>query len=218
MPAWDSNAYLRRLHRTTLRAALLCLGGALGGVLFGFWVDDSDVWIVIGIAAACAAGYALWLAPVLLDPRRHRCFRDLSAYGDPEQVAHALAVELARGAPAMLGVTFGREWIIVPSFARLDAVRPADVMWTYPKVTTTRYYGVIPVNRRHDAVILTRRREFTVNGKEKAVKALVLALHQAAPWAHVGYSDRLKVLFEQRNRAATFGYVDARRSEMVAGS
>jgi hypothetical protein len=217
MPAWDSNAYLRRLHRTALRAVLVCLAGALAAALLGYWMDDRDVWIIFGIAGACALGYALWLSPALLDPRLHGSYRGLAAYGDPESVSQALAVEIARGAPQVLGVTLGREWIIIPSFTRLDAVRPADVMWMYPKVTTTRYYGVIPVNRRHDAVILTRRREFTVNGKEKTVKGLVIALHQVAPWAHAGYSDRLKVLFENRNRATTFGYVDARREQIVAG-
>ncbi|HSU15117.1 DUF6709 family protein [Longimicrobium sp.] len=217
MPAWDSNAYLRRLHRATLRAVLLCLAAVPAWLLLGAWLGDHDVWIVGGVIAGIFVLYAAWHLPALLDPRRHASFRALAAYGDPEQVAQALAVEIARGGQTVLGVTVGREWMLIPSFARLDAVRPADVMWTYPKVTTTRYYGVIPVNRRHDAIIVTRGRQYTVNGKEKTVHELIRTVHHAAPWAHVGYTDRLSVLFERRNRETTFGYVDSRREQMLAG-
>jgi hypothetical protein len=219
MSEWKSNTYLRRLHRLTLRTVLLCMAAAVGILALNTWGGDGQVPIAGVVAIAALMGYAFWLGQALWNPRRHAGYRALAAYGDPEKVARSVAAELDAGGDALLGLFLGSEWIVISTFTGLHAVRPADVMWIYPKVTERRAYGIITISRSHDAVILTRHRArpFRLRGSEANVQRLLAALRRVAPWAHAGYTDRESVLFERRNRATTFGYVDARRETMLAG-
>lgn len=218
MSEWKSNAYLRRLHRRTLVPVLICLAAAVGILALNTWGGDGQVPIPVVVAIAALLGYAGWLGRTLWDPRRHASYRALAAYGDPEKVARSVAAELDGGGHTLLGVFLGSEWIVVSTFTGLHAVRPADVMWIYRKVTESRTYG-ITIRSSYEAVILTRHRSrpFQQGGSEKNVQRLLGALQRAAPWAHAGYSERQSVLFERRNRATTFGYVDARREQILAG-
>jgi len=220
LSSWGSNLYLRRLHQTSVVAVLLFLVALPVIFLIFFRLVDHPVFrFGGGLLAVAAVVCAVGLAPALVDPRNHDSYRALAKYGDPEGVAQALAVEMVRGGHTSLGVVIGREYLVIPSITRLDGVRRTDVMWIYPRVTTTRYYGIIPGNRRHEAVILTRHREFTLLGlTKKKVDDLLRAVHHAAPWAQVGYTDELCELFSGDRRAFAFQQIDARREGMaVAG-
>jgi hypothetical protein len=148
-------------------------------------------------AAAIASGGALMFALValvgFLAPGRHGALKALAASGVPLAEAGATIADdvadrrylrlknyrLTRGYAVKEGVWF-------------DVKPLRDLLWAYPTVTQNKIYGIIPTTKSYSVEMVFKGGAKISEriGKDKGADVMAF-LGQHAPWAFLGYDDRL---------------------------
>lgn len=219
-----AGAFATLVRRSTNRSLLANVGGLL---LTGFVLRDAltrprsglgDLGsVLLGMALVLWIGRNLWRnLKWWNDSTQHPSVTELGPPGELASRLRNLEGEIdGNVVRQFLGATFTPNWIVVPDTFRVNATHVVDTIWSYPKLTT-KFYFIVPVARKHSAVLLTRsgRRLEVTGANEAEVLEWVRFVKQRAPWAQIGYDERLdRECYTEEGRSRLVAAVDARRSK-----
>lgn len=166
----------------------------------------------VGAVFALLAGIVMIRAAArLADPTKDGSYKALERFGEPALVSHEIQQELDALPNAKGKLIVTEHWMVL-RYNGMKFTRHRDIMWVYPKVTTTRMYGVIAVNRRTDLVWFDRYgQQFALPINKKQLESLMTEFAQHAPGVILGYKAELAQLWA-KNRAEFIAAVDSRRN------
>lgn len=222
VPAWLASRVRRAAFFSALSAALPVGAAALLllGVELLWWSGNVEsvfvalFWNAAFLLALYLLGQDLWQAlRVLLRPDVSEEIAYLRRFGPLAGTVGRIEAELQDPALAASGreALLTPSWLVVSGGSRFAVRRLEDLVWAYPKTTTTRLNWVIPIRRSHSVV-------FRSDGgpeaeakcsKEGAAELLRLAA-ASCPWIVLGYSEELASLWGS-DRAAFLAGVRKRR-------
>lgn len=175
---------------------------------------DPGAWIG-GVVAAALFLPALrnarkWLARRGA-PERHPILLALARHGPVRETTLVIDAEAGQGARDLGGgATLTASWLLKRRLFGLTAVRPADVVWVYTRVTRHSLHFV-PVGKSFTVVVCDRHgSKLEVPGSETQTVTTLREVLGQAPWAFGGYTKDLEAVWK-RQRAVMIQAVDARR-------
>ncbi len=174
--------------------------------------------IGLGIAAIVliltVIGLSRWLTR-RGDPLKHPIMKKLGRFGDPQNVAQQIEMELVGEPVKVGGLRFTKTWMLQEMSSTLNATRFNDVVWAYKRITQHRTNG-IPTGKTYSALIYDRYGAIiTINGKENVVDNTINEILRRAPGTVPGYSAEIQKMWNS-NRAGFIAHVDQKRREAVA--
>jgi hypothetical protein len=178
--------------------------------------DDyrSEGYLGLVVGALALVGFGV-LAYIGLDrlqfPHKHPIHKALAHFGEPGLVADEIDRELAGARINTSGkLHLTDRWAVLRS-GGFKFTRYQDMVWAYPKVTTTRMYGVVPINRSTELIWWDRHgQNFALPVKQKDLEPLMAVFAERAPGIMLGYKKEIEQLWSQ-NRAQFIAAVDQRR-------
>ena len=185
--------------------------------------DGGSAWsIIIGVAAL--AVISIWSLLRFLrratNPAKHPIARDLSRFGDWQQLAQEIDAQMAE--PHETHGNFfhlTRDWLIYQTKSQFDAVPYRDLVWQYMFQVTYRSFGF--VTGRVYSLMACDRHGVNKNlpyGKDSAVVVNLLEkLREHAPWAYTGYSAEIENAWNE-GRENMIAMVDARKQAIEQAS
>lgn len=179
--------------------------------------DDfrSNGYVGLGIGALALIGFGTF-GYISLDrmqfPHKHPIHKALARFGEPGVVADEIDREVAlSGVNPKAGLHMTDRWVVLRN-AGFKFTRFQDMVWAYPKVTTTRMYGVVPISRTTELIWLDRHgQQFSMQVKQKELETLMMFFAERAPGIVLGYKKDIEQLWNQ-NRAQFVAMVDQRRN------
>ncbi len=87
-------------------------------------------------------------------------------------------------------------YLVRNTILQLDVFRLEDLVWAYPEIVQRKLAYVIPVSKRHLAVMYFREGVARVDGKQPVVKQVLEIVSACAPWAVIGYSAEMDRLWK----------------------
>jgi hypothetical protein len=141
--------------------------------------------------------------------------KDLSRYGQPEQVLSQIESEMTpeHKGPSILT----RNWLIRATQFNASARKLEDIVWAHRFTMTHKSYG-ITTSKQHLVHAYDRegkRIEMPFGTKEALADAFMERLVDAAPWMIAGYSDELEATFKKQ-RPSFLESVEARKRQHLA--
>lgn len=104
----------------------------------------------------------------------------------------------------MPGVTLTPRWLVISRRRRFAVRRLDELVWAFPRVTTVRLHGAIPVWRTHAVVVRSAAGPDVEAPCSKAACARVLdALARRSPWILVGHDDAREAAWTSDRAAFT---------------
>lgn len=149
----------------------------------------------------------------------HPVARALARFGQPDQVAAAIAAEVQNDPH---GVKVGPiqitpSWLLRSTAYSLNVVHLSEIVWAYQKVTQ-HSYNFVPTGKTY-AVVLKQRngKALEMSIKKKAVEPVMEAIHSRAPWAIIGFSSELERAWN-KERPVLIQAIDERRQQILGQS
>ena len=178
--------------------------------------SGESVWsTIIGIVAL--ALIAIWCLLNLLrrsiNPAKHPVTREISRYGDWNQLAHEIDSQMAEPHETHGGIFhLTRDWLVYQTKNRFDAVPYRDLIWQHMFQVTYRSFGIV-TGKIYTLMVYDRygKTKSLLYGKDSgAVTDLTNKLQKLAPWAYTGYSAEMENTWNQE-REKMIAIVDARK-------
>lgn len=146
------------------------------------------------------------------DPAKHPIMKSLNRFGDANNVAQQIEMEMAQEPPKVGNMRMGRNWLIQATGSSMNATRYNDVMWAYKQITQHRTNG-IPTGKTFSAMIFDRHGSMMlVSGKEKLIDETLQEVARRAPGSVVGFSKEIQDMWKSK-RAEFVAAVDQRRQQ-----
>ncbi|HKY39616.1 MAG TPA: hypothetical protein VJN18_26945 [Polyangiaceae bacterium] len=116
-----------------------------GPVVIVAWVVVVLVLVIVGLPAA------VWLK----HPKRHPASKRIRRWGDRDTMSRTIERSLqSTRYRCGNGWSVTDEFIVRSTLFTFDVFRLNDLIWAYKKVTTSLLYGLVPVHRANDAVLV----------------------------------------------------------------
>jgi len=142
----------------------------------------------------------------------HPLVARVASWGDPLGVA--VEVERDFSYPRYKGGDgwrVGDKYLVQSKLFRFDVLRLQDLLWAYKKVTK-HSINLIPTGKTYQVILACYGGSAVIKGREKQVDEILVFAQQRVPWAVVGYTPEIAMLF--KNKASEFASaVEERRSE-----
>jgi hypothetical protein len=180
----------------------------------GNFRDGGNIGLVVA-GLAGAFGFFMLFVGLLrkFSPTSHPIFKYLSKFGDPASLATQINSEGALPHHRAGKVHFLQNWLVSNEFNSINAVPYEDMVWAYQAVTQHRTNG-IKTGKSYVCKMLDRTgKETSISGKEAQVEEMLKAVLARAPWAIVGYDEKLTNLWKKQ-RNDFIAAVDARKANM----
>lgn len=146
------------------------------------------------------------------NPSKHPIARDLSRYGDWQQMAQEIDEELSKPHERGDNYRLTPHWLIFQTGTRFEAVPYRDLIWQYLFQINHRSYGIstyktyfVKLHDRHG-----KTKTLPYGNKSDIALDLLKKLQARAPWAYLGFSADIKNAWEHK-REKMISSVDARR-------
>jgi hypothetical protein len=147
------------------------------------------------------------------DPEKHPVMQKIRKWGDPIGISAELEREAENPTARKYGRSIlGEKYVIQRSYYTIDAARFEDLVWAYKKIVKKRH-NFIPVGTDYHAVMIFYGAAKEIQAKEKQVEEILQYASQRAPWAVIGFSDKLQELYKKQ-QADFCAAVEARRREL----
>jgi hypothetical protein len=137
----------------------------------------------------------------------------------PEKIAAILDAEASSDGVVNCGsFTLTHSWLLHKTFFNFTPFHLDEIVWTYPKQTTTYYYGVIPVGQSHSLVIADaagRTAESNLGrgrSRKKSIQEFITMITTRAPWIVFGYDDELKAAYHKNRQEFVAAVAERRRA------
>lgn len=164
-----------------------------------------------GIIGLIALYVLIRAASRLADPTKDAAYKALERFGEPALVSHEIQQEMNALPKTNSKLLFTDHWTVLKQ-SGIKFTRHNDIMWVYPKVTTTRMYGVVPVSRRTDIVWLDRfGQQFSLPINKKQLESMMATFAAHSPGVILGYKPEIAALWA-KNRADFIATVETRRT------
>lgn len=148
----------------------------------------------------------------------HPIVKQLGNYGDAAYLSQQIEQELNRPSVIVHKETkISDNWMFQKSSFGLEIKKMVDIIWIYFQVTSHRTNG-IPTGKTYTTICFDRNGgKVEIPGSEAQVMELAAQIHARVPWAMIGYSDEIKLAWEQ-DRVNLIAYVDDAHQEFKADS
>jgi len=136
----------------------------------------------------------------------------------------ALDPSIRRSGPILLPL-----WLVSIGGNTFSLLSSSDVVWVAPYVVTERFYGIIPLSKKHIVRVFGRARQVVaIEAPESSVQEVLKIFYQWAPWAVIGADPAMHARFgtartalaqlfsKQPSRAALIAAIDKRREQFLA--
>jgi hypothetical protein len=195
----------------------------LKGIFLPYMLDTGDfrtpgyIGLAVGAVVLLVSLFGLSRFASRSNPQNHPIMKRLAKFGDVEQVASQIDMEMGGDHPKVANTHFTRNWLLQATGSSLSATRFNDVMWVYKKITQHRTNG-IPTGKTYSALIWDRYGQcITINGKENVVNQVIEAALTRAPGAIGGYNTEIQNMWN-KNRAQFIATVDGRARQATGQS
>jgi len=182
--------------------------------------NNGTVWLSI-IGIAILLGLSIWSLINLIrrsgDSSKHPIARELSRFGDWQQMAREIDAQMAEPHELSGSNThLTRDWLIFQSKTSFVAIPFLDIVWHYVYQLNRRSYGIV-TSTSYSVVIKdryghTKSLPYGVNGG--SATDLLKKIQAHAPWAYAGYSAELLKVWNKQ-AAQLVASVNARK-QMIA--
>jgi hypothetical protein len=147
------------------------------------------------------------------DPETHPVMQRVRKWGDPISISAEVEREAENPAPRKYSnCILGEKYVIDRSYYTVDICRFEDLIWAYKKIVKKRV-NLIPAGTDYHAVMIFYGASKEIQVKEKNVEEILRFAAERAPWAVIGFSDKLDELFEKQ-QGDFCAAVEARRREL----
>lgn len=174
----------------------------------GYWA--------LGVAGVFLLLLVLFARPALVrfqDPEKHPVMQRIHKWGDPIGISAELEREVENPVSKRFGSSIlSEKYVIQRSYYSIDVARFEDLVCVYKKIVKKRV-NFIPAGKDYHAVMIFYGASKEIQAKEKHVEEILQFASQRAPWAVVGYSDKLAELFKKQE-GDFCAAVEARRREL----
>ena len=175
-------------------AAILFLGIAL---CLAFGVFDQKFpplfWMAVFLAAAYFLGVPLLVSlRIFLRPVRSQEIAYLRRLGSLAMAVNEITEELRNPAKAAYGkeVVVTNNWLVISGGSRFAVRRLNDLVWVFPKVSTLRLHGALPLWRAHFVVFrCAEGPEAEAKCTKEQGTTLLEQLHGRCAWILLGYDE-----------------------------
>lgn len=188
----------------------------------GDFVSSANLILYASAAATGAAVlWALWAVFRAARPAGHSALKRLAAMPG-ETLADASRsisadIRARRTAKMRDGVQLTSGHLVQTSALTFN-VRPlADLLWTYPIITTKKLYGFIPTGKTHSAAFYFGNGQITLKGSEPQTMAAMQHVSYVAPWTLIGHSADIEQAYKKQ-RQNLIGFVMGRREQSLAAA
>lgn len=186
-----------------------------------FTTDAITLLAIAGIVSALALGWALWATSRAVTPAGHPALMYLAAMPGQSlaEASQAIAADIkARRTTKMRdGVQLTAGHLVQSTALGFKVLPLADLLWTYPIVTTKKLYGVIPTGKSHSAAFFFVGKQMTLKGSEKQTMDAMRHVSYAAPWTLIGHSGDIEKAYK-KDRKNLIGFIQGRRMQSLAAA
>jgi hypothetical protein len=151
--------------------------------------------------------------------RRSRAVTALARFQAPvDQVVASIDAELARDdyKTAMRSILLTPSWLVHVKPFQLELIHLDELVWVHASITKRYMYWFIPAGSTSHLKLGDRNgRMRTIQGRERAITDVIIAIGQRVPWVFAGHSAELEEAY-RRNRAAVVAAVDQRRQQVLS--
>jgi hypothetical protein len=187
----------------------------LKGIFLPYMLDTGNfrtpgyIGLAIGAVVLLLSLFGLSRFAGRSNPLNHPIMKRLAKFGDPEQVASQIDMEMGGDHPKAGNTHFTRSWLVQATGASLNATRFNDIMWVYKKITTHRTNG-IKTGTTYSVLIWDRYGQcITINAKENVINQIIDATLNRAPGAIGGFNKEIETMWK-KNRDQFIATVDGR--------
>jgi hypothetical protein len=187
----------------------------LKGVFLPYMLDTGDfrtpgyIGLAVGGVVLLLSLFGLSRFAGRSNPLNHPIMKRLAKFGDAEQVASQIDMEMSGDHPKAGNAHFTRSWLVQATGASLNATRFNDIMWVYKKITQHRTNG-IPTGKTYSVLIWDRYGQcITINAKENVINEVIDATLNRAPGAIGGFNKEIETMWN-KNRDQFITTVDGR--------
>ncbi|HYL22157.1 MAG TPA: DUF6709 family protein [Gemmatimonadales bacterium] len=193
---------------------------ALRSRFYPFYVNNESFrlpgYVLLGLALVFLFFFVRKAVPVwryVQEPADHPLLKRVAKWGgDPRGVV--VGVERDFRNPRHKGGDgwkLGDQYLVQSTFFKFNVLRLEDLLWAYKKVTR-HSVNLIPTGKTYQAILACYGGSAVIPGREKRVDEILAFAQARVPWAVLGYSPELAMLF--RTKGSEFASaVEARRRE-----
>jgi hypothetical protein len=172
--------------------------------------------LVIGLIGGLAGGseLAAWVQQQQ-DIKSHPTFKKLSTYGQPDIIAQSIDREINTSNVIVYKNTkITDTWLLHQHKHVLELGKLVDLVWIYFQTASRDIYGIIPLGTKYTVVCYDRNGDrVEITETKERVLTLIEQIHTRVPWAIVGYTDELELLWI-KDRANFIAMVDKDRQNL----
>ena len=171
---------------------------------------------VLGAIAGLAGGFELtaWVQQQQ-DIKSHPTFKKLSIYGQPEIIAQSIEQEInTSNVIVYKNPKITDAWLLHQAKHVLELGKLVDLVWIYFQTADSDFYGIIPLGTKYTVVCHDRHGDkIEIPKTKERVLTLIEQIHTRVPWAIVGHTDELELLWI-KDRADFIAVVDEARQNL----
>lgn len=170
--------------------------------LLPYFLDDTDEpnWLFPGIGIALMLFSLFKIMTTLLwiqSPEKHPINRRLASYGNSNEVAADIEMELGQARQINKKIYITKNWLVYISGETVLFERLENIVWVYTHVVTKRIYYIIPVGKKYAVHVMSRTGvmlKIPTSGKD--ADELITAIREVNPKVIIGFSSDLETLWE----------------------
>jgi len=226
----DSSTFVGRMRRRVriaqINSAIMHSLFSLGLTVFGLYLLAACTYCqnntIAGylLAASLSLGGIWWFVVVIRRVRRQRTPEgdplriQFQQFGDPEDIAREVDRDFTDQPFRMHRIYIGERWLCYAWKTQVRVCRIDTLVWAYMERVRHKLNYIIPIGTTNQMLAWNRdgsAAALPVRRKKNVVLALE-ALHHAAPWLYIGYSEVLKESWNN-DRPELIAGVDHRHNE-----
>jgi hypothetical protein len=177
-------------------------------------LGTAETYLVYTLLVLAVFGTIAWIGWRRLSGKSvHPAVKRASGWGELHEVSARIEQEYRHVTKLrMKGWTLTENYLIHNSTFSFDVFRLDDLVWAYPSVVRHRYGGVIPIGKAHSAAMHFLDGDANAAGRKKDVAQMLSVAQARAPWAVMGYSDKLSSVWKSE-RGTFIDEVQKRKRE-----